>query len=813
MKINKESKFGFALIMALVFSMGINVFAQTNNSYEEHSLEPNALKIMTTNGKVTITVHQEDVMEVFYEQDSMKQLPSFAVDHTPKGTEITFYDKGSYLEYATPGLKAVIQKSPFQISYEYKGNPILKEEKGFVNTDSSRVFRFKLDDNEKLLGGGERVLGMDVRGNRLPLYNRAHYGYTTESNQMYFGIPALVSTKKYIVLFDNSAAGFMDVASEEENILHFEAEGGRTSYLVMAGDTYPDLISNYTDITGKQPLPPRWAFGNYASRFGYHTEQEAREVVAKFKEEDFPLDAIIFDLYWFGKEIQGNMGTLDWDKNAFPTPENMISDFKEEGVNTILITEPFILTTSKRWDDAVAKGVLALDSTDNPIEFDFFFGHTGLVDVFLPEGKDWFWNIYEGLMGQGVEGWWGDLGEPEVHPKEAIHAIGTANEVHNAYGHEWAKLVFENHRKVYPEKRPFIMMRSGFAGSQRYGMIPWTGDVSRSWGGLKPQVQLSLSMSLLGMSYTHSDLGGFAGGGEFDAEMYTRWLQYGVFQPVYRPHAQEEIAPEPIFHDEKTKDIVRKFVKLRYRLLPYIYTIAYDNSVTGMPLMRPLFFEDETNMDLVDYKDAYLWGDDFLVAPIVSAGVKQKDVVFPKGVWFDFWTGERYEGGQKHTVAVNYETIPVFVRAGAFIPMIDDIMSTKDYSSEDLTIHFYADESVKSSKSKMYEDDGKTFDARSKGLYEMLGFSSKQTEEGLNIELARGARSYDGMPNTRSITIEVHNFDKDLKKASFNSLKLKHTDSQKKFDKMSKGILVNEETKTLTIKFEWDHQPLKIELQ
>jgi len=154
------------------------------------------------------------------------------------------------------------------------------------------------------------------------------------------------------------------------------------------------------------------------------------------------------------------------------------------------------------------------------------------------------------------------------------------------------KMVFDNQLKMSPDQRPFILMRSGFAGSQRYGMIPWTGDVSRSWGGLKPQVELSLQMSLLGMAYTHSDLGGFAGGEQFDQEMYIRWLQYGVFQPIYRPHAQDNIAPEVVFHDKRTQDILRKYIKLRYNLLPYNYTLAYQNSTTGMPLMRPLFLSN-----------------------------------------------------------------------------------------------------------------------------------------------------------------------------------------------------------------------------
>jgi oligosaccharide 4-alpha-D-glucosyltransferase len=183
-------------------------------------------------------------------------------------------------------------------------------------------------------------------------------------------------------------------------------------------------------------------------------------------------------------------------------------------------------------------------------------------------------------------------------------------------------------------------------------------------------------MSLLGMAYTHSDLGGFAGGEKFDQEMYIRWLQYGVFQPVYRPHAQDNIAPEPIFHDQQTKDILREFVKLRYQLLPYNYTLAYQNSTTGMPLMRPMFFEDERNIELIDNASSYFWGDAFLVTPIVNAGVKSVTVDLPQGVWFDYWSNKKYQGEQTIELATSLTTLPVLVRAGAFIPMVDSIQST-----------------------------------------------------------------------------------------------------------------------------------------
>jgi alpha-glucosidase (family GH31 glycosyl hydrolase) len=212
-------------------------------------------------------------------------------------------------------------------------------------------------------------------------------------------------------------------------------------------------VGSYTSLTGRQPLPPRWAFGNFASRFGYHTEQEARAVVKKFADQKIPLDAIVFDLYWFGKDIKGTMGNLAFDKDNFPTPKKMVSDFAAQGVKTVLITEPFVLTSSSKWQDAVDSKALATDAAGAPARYDFYFGNTGLIDIYSKTGKDWFWNIYKGLrQDYGVAGWWGDLGEPEVHPSTVRHGTGTADQVHNTYGHDWARLIAER-APLHPDAR------------------------------------------------------------------------------------------------------------------------------------------------------------------------------------------------------------------------------------------------------------------------------------------------------------------------------------------------------------------------
>lgn len=747
-------------------------FAQTiDREYKKFKKVNNTLEISTFYGQYIIKAYSDKIVETsFIPKGETFNPNSEAVVLVPKTGIAKISEKPNSITFSTSGIIVTIQKSPFQISYFYKNKMLLSEKggyskriklttnekEGWVKKDSTEVINFNLDNTEMLYGGGARVLGMNRRGNRLQLYNRASYGYETHADLMNFCIPVVLSSKMYAVHFDNPAIGYLDLDSKKDNTLAYETISGRKTYQVIVGDSWTDLISNYTDLTGKQPLPARWTLGNFSSRFGYHSQEEVEKTIKKFEDDQIPVDAIILDLYWFGKDMKGTMGNLDWEKETFPNPEKMMSDLNAKGIKTVLITEPFVLTTSKKWQEAVDKKVVATDKVGKPFTYDFYFGNTGIIDIFKPEGKDWFWNVYKRLIHQGVGGLWGDLGEPEVFPSEAITAGGKADEVHNIYGQNWAKLIAEGYKKDFPNQRPFILMRAGYSGSQRFGMMPWSGDVSRSWGGLQSQTEISLQMGMQGMGYMHSDLGGFAGD-YFDNELYVRWLQYGVFQPIFRPHAQEEVASEVARKDIITKAKAKKQVELRYQLLPYNYTLAFENNQKGTPLMRPLFFEEPNNSKLLTVCETYLWGNDFLVTPITKAGLTSTSVYFPKNNnWFDFYTDEIQLAGTTSTIAVVEDHIPVFVRGGAFIPMIKTIQNTSKYSLENFDLHYYFDAKTTQSSGKLYNDDGTTANAFEKGAFEILNFNgstnSKMVVVKLNSEIGKNFQSFD-----KNVALIIHN--------------------------------------------------------
>lgn len=723
----------------LLFLFTFVSFAQNSKRiFKEFKENEYNFEVRTSDGKYIITPYNSNIIETtFIPSGESYQSKSHAVVLKPQKTDVTTSVMVDSIKILTGGISITIHKSPFQLSYSYRNKPLLSEKNGYTKNDSLEVLDFNISSDEVLYGGGSRALNMKRRGHSLQLYNKAHYGYETYSELMNFTMPLVLSSKIYAVHFDNAPIGFLDFDSQKNNTLSYETISGRKTYQVIASDSWMGLIDKYTDLTGKQPLIPRWALGNFSSRFGYHSEKETRETVQRFIDEKIPLDAVIIDIYWFGKEIKGSMGDLEFLKDSFPTAKKMISDFQNKGVKTILVTEPFILTTSKRWKETSERGYLGKDSIGNAYKYEFYFGNTGLIDIYNLKAKNWFWNIYKKFIEMGIAGWWGDLGEPEVHPSDLIHATGTADEVHNIYGHDWARLIQEGYKKDFPNQRPFILMRAGYSGSQRFGMIPWSGDVNRSWGGLQSQPEIALQMGMQGMAFMHSDLGGFAGA-NFDDELYTRWLQYGVFQPIYRPHAQEEVPPEPVFREKKTKALAKQSIELRYKLLPYNYTLAFQNNQSGAPLMRPLFFEEPGNAKLFNIATSYLWGNDFLITPILDSIVTKKEIYFPKkGSWFDFYTDKKFHGGQSKSVLVHENNIPTYVRAGAFIPMAIPMQSTRDYDANNFKLHYYHDASINKSIGQFYNDDGETPSAFEKGQYELLNFRSKFEERRLEFEFER----------------------------------------------------------------------------
>jgi oligosaccharide 4-alpha-D-glucosyltransferase len=325
------------------------------------------------------------------------------------------------------------------------------------------------------------------------------------------------------------------------------------------------------------------------------------------------------------------------------------------------------------------------------------------------------------------------------------------------YAHEWAGMLYKKYAEFYPNERLFHLNRSGSVGTQRYSIFQWSGDVSRSWSGFQAQLPLMLNMSLCGLGYISSDLGGFAAG-EKDEELYTRWLQMGVFNPVFRPHGSG-IPSEPIFFSEETQRIVRNSIKLRYRLMPYIYNAAAENSMTGRPIVKPLFYYHPDDARFTEYSEAYYFGDQMVVVPVIQRKATGKEIKLPEGMWYDFYTREMVEGPATINKELTMENIPVFVKAGSFIPMVNDFQTTDNYPHQNLQIHFYPQKMGESAQYSLFDDDGKDAKNLKTGNYRITNFESNHSDEELTINIKTQNNHYKA-PRNEFLEWHIYALDK-----------------------------------------------------
>jgi oligosaccharide 4-alpha-D-glucosyltransferase len=609
-------------------------------------------------------------------------------------------------------------------------------------------FRFQLHDNEKIFGGGERALPLNRRGYKFNLYNNPWYGYSEGADNLNYSIPFFTSSNGYGLFFDNPSKGYADIGKTNSNVFEVGFTSGELNVYIILGKDYKEILQSYHKLTGTQPLPPRWALGNLMSRFGYTSEAQVKDILGRMKAENIPVDAVIFDLFWFGDSIKQTMGNLDWvNKKAWPNPKKMIADFRRNGINTILITEPFVVKSSLNYN--ASKPFHAVDSLGKPYLLkDFYFGEAGLIDIFRKDAQQWFWNKHKPQMNNGVEAWWGDLGEPEKHPSNLYHNLKDlglkrlfkADEVHNLYGHTWTKMLYNYYAKEYPNKRLFSLNRSGFAGSQRYGIFPWTGDVSRSWSGLRSQLQVLLGMSMSGVPYVHSDAGGFAGG-DGDNELYIRWLQMAAFTPIFRPHGTAlydidknafSFPSEAVLIDTPF-GITKSIIHMRYQLLPYNYTLAYEQAKYGKPLIAPLYYHFPNDTIAVQVEDEFMWGESILVAPILQKGSTIRKVYLPQGKWFGN-ASKMYQGNQWIETDTDFKTIPIFFHEGAIVP----VQADADGNTGQLKNNFLSFTYIPSTKQTsyiLYSDDGISKDNLKTSQFELVNIIAKTNDGQVTISM------------------------------------------------------------------------------
>ena len=696
------------------------------------------------------------------------------------------------------GIKAVLNTTTGAVEISAGPGRTISDNGERVLADGKRELSLQTEGTGSFYGGGERGHKINLAGDTLVMYNKQNYGYVkgeSRISQMNITMPLFLSSNGYALLFDDYAAAQVILGNPIKYVS--ESPAPLSYYYIYSDGSMKGLTTALTKLTGRQDMPPFWAMGYTTSKYGYKTEAETRGVIDTLKMNHYPVDGVVLDLYWYGKEQ--DMGRLAWDPEQWPTHKQMLADLKAKGVNTIIISQPYVLRNSRGIDNynmGVANGLFVKDATDSlkgPQEVTIWVGEGGMWDVSNPDTRKWLANRYKELTLEGVGGWWGDLGEPEVHPETGIHHNGlTARQYHNQYGNDWSEIIYDLYKEEFPNTRLMTMMRGGTTGLQRYSVYPWSTDVSRSWGGLQPQITIMLGAGLSGLGYMSHDVGGFALDEKvpYDPELYVRWLQLGTFSPILRTHAQG--TAEPYRYPEQ-QHIILPLIKERYRWLPYNYTLAYENHASGTPLVRSIGFYEPGETKYDDIDDEYLWGKDVLIAPVLTQGATSREVTFPAGTWVDYANPTKiYEGGTTTNYNAPLEVLPMFVRGGSIIPTADyDMENTGSYKDDTYTLNVFPVEGCEGSYT-LFEDDRTSTSTVENGKYALLTFKDVMTKSGLDITLAKDDKS-PMTPAAKNITLRINNIDKAPKSVTIDG---------KRIDK--KAYAYDKNVKTLVINGNWD---------
>ena len=739
--------------------------AITPGNYVQHRMDGATLIVEGERATLRVSFYRPEMARVdWLPEGTERPDTSFAVIQTPD-VQPTVRETEAKLFVRTPKVTVTVHKSPLRVTLAGPDGRALLDEKPkpLLVTDSTRTVQFSADSTMHVYGTGERGGGFDLQGRAFDVYNTPRYGYATAPATMKINIPFAVTTGGFGLFMDEMDRGRLDIGATEAGRLAYTSEYGAVSYVVIAADDIREQIRHYTWLTGRQPMPPKWSLGYIQSKYGYRTEAEARGVIDTLRARDIPVDALVLDLYWFE-----HMGDLEWNRDRFPTPFDMMADLRDRGVQTVAITETYLAEPSELYDPAGENEHVGANADGSPMALpDWWSCPDGcpayLVDLTRPETRDWWWSKHPAFMGdQTVEdktgetgrmaGLWTDLGEPEKHPDAMQHHMGAAPEIHNAYNLLWAKTLYNGLREMRPNQRVFNLTRSGSAGIQRFGTVHWSGDVQRSFVGLAEQPKLMLQAGLSGLAYYGSDVGGFVGDIK-SPELMIRWMQHGALTPTMRPHGVDNLPTEPWRFGEEAETIIREYVKLRYRLMPYLYTLAYENHTTGLPIVRPLFFADPTDATLHNESNAYLLGDGLLVAPVLEAGAREVNVTLPAGEWLNLHTDEIVEGGKTITADAPLDDIPVFQKAGTVVPLRPAAPHTAAQPRDTLLMRIVP--GPDDASFTLYEDDGETM-AYTDGAYTLTPITQSMSGNTLTLEVGAAAGSYDGMPTERTIDATIH---------------------------------------------------------
>jgi len=628
---------------------------------------------------------------------------------------------------------------------------------------------------DKRIAAGEHFYGFGERTGQLDKLGRLMINWATDppwghgpgTDPLYLAIPVFMALRPglaYGVFFNNTWRSRFDMGAERPGTWRMKADGGELDYYVAYGAAPAEVLEQLTRLLGRMPMPPRWALGYHQSRWGYTTETIVRQLIHEFRARDLPCDVIHFDIdYMRGYRV------FTWDPTRFPDPPGLIADMNSAGFKAVTIIDPGVKIDPEYevYRDGVARGMFI-----RRVDGELFHGYVWpddsvFADYTRPEVRTWWGEQQRKLVETGVRGIWNDMNEPAVFKlpfSEGAGDVGTVDldapqgpagertthaEVHNLYGYGMARASYEGLQTHLGGERPFVLTRSGYAGIQRWSAC-WMGDNSSLWEHLELTMPQLMNMGLSGVPFVGTDIGGFFGNAS--GELFARWMQLGVLTPFCRGHSVAgSERHEPWVFGPEIEAICREYMQLRYRLLSYIYSLFWQASQTGAPVLRPLLYHFSDDPGTYQIHDQVMLGPSLMAAPIYHPGRTYRAVYLPQGEWYDWWNGERLGNVESATpmlARAPLERMPLYARAGAIVPSGPALRYADERPLDTLTLDLFPGDG----EFTLYEDDGHTF-AYQHGQFCTTRYILRR--EGMDLVFTIGKREGDYIPSRRTITVHV----------------------------------------------------------
>ncbi|MBD2102435.1 glycoside hydrolase family 31 protein [Leptolyngbya sp. FACHB-261] len=671
------------------------------------------------------------------------------------------------IEIETGQIRLVVERNPCRLScFDHAGRPFAQDTKGMAWRLGAVAGWKHIEAEEHFYGFGERTGLLDKRSEIKTNWTvDTFFDQGSPVDNMYHAIPFFIALRPHLgygLFFNTTFWSQFDLGANQPGVWQMQTQGPELDYYIIYGPEPAQILLTYTELTGRMPLPPRWALGYHQCRWSYRSEWVVRDLAREFRSRRIPCDVIHLDIdYMRGYRV------FTWSPQRFGQPADLIKDLAQAGFKTVTIVDPGVKHEPEAGYTVFDQGVehnCFVRKPDGQLFHGYVWPDKSVFPDFLnPEVRDWWGDWHKELTQCGVAGIWNDMNEPSIQdrpfgdggkkvwfPLNALQGPSdeqaTHAEVHNLYGQMMARAAREGLNRLRPSERSFVLTRAGYAGIQRWSAV-WMGDNQSQWDHLEMSLPMLSNMGLSGVAFVGCDIGGFAGNAT--AEMFARWMQVGLLYPFMRGHsAMSSAQHEPWVFGEAVERICREYIELRYRLLPYIYTLCWEAATTGAPILRPLLYHFPNDVKTYALYDQVLLGPWLMAAPVYRPGVECRAVYLPKGTWTDWWSGERYEGPTHILAQAPLERLPLYVRAGAILPMAPVMQYTDERPLDELTLRIWPG----TAEWTFYEDDGHSFDYQN-GAYATTTYRVYTDGSQTTVEI--GAREGQWTPAQREITVEL----------------------------------------------------------